>query len=273
MFESEVVNMDYINTNKEAWEEAFEHKQDGWGDENFKKLLNENYPFLYPDLLKELKRYSLEGKSVAQFCCNNGRELLSIIKGSNASSGVGFDIASNIIEQARVTAITADIPCSFEVCNILEVPETYHGKFDYIFVTIGAICWFKDLKEFFKKVSLCLNEGGHLIMHEIHPCTNMLAVPGEEEFDQNNRTKITWSYFKEEPFIDNLGIGYMAGESYKSKTFTSFTHTMAEILDSLVSNHLKLTSIKEFDYDVSGEFGALNGHGYPLSFIVTATKE
>ena len=37
--------MDYIGNNKAAWEEAFDHKQDGWGEENYKRLLNEDLPF------------------------------------------------------------------------------------------------------------------------------------------------------------------------------------------------------------------------------------
>ena len=37
--------MDYIGNNKAAWEEAFDHKQEGWGEENDKRLLNEDLPF------------------------------------------------------------------------------------------------------------------------------------------------------------------------------------------------------------------------------------
>src|SRR6266540_2015773 len=50
-----------------------------------------------------LKQIDLEGKSVAQLCCNNGRELLSI-KHLGAGRCVGFDISDNFIEQARELA-------------------------------------------------------------------------------------------------------------------------------------------------------------------------
>ncbi|HSK68901.1 MAG TPA: hypothetical protein VLA21_06525 [Candidatus Limnocylindria bacterium] len=71
---------DYIRTNKEAWEEAFDRRLPGWGDDNAKRLLSEKLPFFAPAVQEELEALSLQGKSVAQFCCNNGRELLSLVK-------------------------------------------------------------------------------------------------------------------------------------------------------------------------------------------------
>ena len=72
--------MDYIGNNKAAWEEAFDHKQDGWGEENYKRLLNEDLPFFCKDMAAELRSMDFKGKSAAQFCCNNGRELLSLMQ-------------------------------------------------------------------------------------------------------------------------------------------------------------------------------------------------
>ena len=66
--------MNYFNENKKAWEEAFEHKYPGWGEENYEKLMNEHLPFFCPDLAKELEALDFKGKTVAQFGCNNGRE-------------------------------------------------------------------------------------------------------------------------------------------------------------------------------------------------------
>ena len=38
--------MNYFNENKRLWEEAFEHKLPGWGEENYERLMNEHLPFL-----------------------------------------------------------------------------------------------------------------------------------------------------------------------------------------------------------------------------------
>ena len=109
-------------------------------------------------------------------------------------------------------------------------------------------------------------------MNEIHPCTNMLAVSGEDIFDEMNPTKIAWSYFKEEPFKDDYGMGYMVGKQYKSKVFTSFSYKMSDVINGVCQSGMNILELKEFDYDIGGEFGKLNGQGFPLSFLLSAKK-
>lgn len=263
---------EYIQNNKAAWEESFAMSKIGFGLNDAKILQNEVFPFIYSDLLEVINQYDLKGKYIAQMCCNNGREIMSIVKGTGAKKGLGFDIAENIIEQARDNAKISEIPCEFVLTNILDIDEKYYEQFDAVFVLIGAICWFEDLGEFFSKVGKCLKKGGLLFVHEIHPCTNMLAVPGEEIYDAENKTKIAWSYFKEEPFVDDWGMGYMVGEAYKSKPFTNFTYKMSDIINGIVDGGMKITMLKEFDYDIGGEFKELEGKGFPLSYILTAKK-
>jgi|GEM_PF-2536880 len=72
--------MSYITNNKAAWEEAFEHRRTNWGDENFKRLKNEELPFFNLGIREELLKIDFKNKSVAQFCCNNGREILSLMQ-------------------------------------------------------------------------------------------------------------------------------------------------------------------------------------------------
>ncbi|MDD4124358.1 MAG: class I SAM-dependent methyltransferase [Eubacteriales bacterium] len=256
--------------NKEAWEEAFEHRHPGWGDENYKRLRNEKLPFFTPDVAQELRLINFKGKSVAQFCCNNGRELLSLMQ-LGAENGVGFDIAENIINQASDTAKKAGIDnCRFVACNIMDIPEQYYNSFDYIMFTIGAIAWFDDLERLFKKVSDCLRPGGTLLIHDFHPLINMLPIPGEPEFDENHLNKLAYSYFKKEPWIENNGMSYMS-EKYPSKTFTSFTHTISDIINSLIQADMNIKKFNEYDYDI-GISEAYNEKGFPLSFLLIAGK-
>ena len=262
--------MDYIKNNKAAWEEGFENRKPCWGDENHIKLKEERLAFFHDDMKQELEQIDFSGKSVAQFCCNNGRELLSLMD-LNVSRAVGFDIAENIITQARDTAEKAGISnCEFVSCNVLEIPESYHNQFDVIILTVGAICWFEDLKPFFEKASKCLKDNGLLIMNEIHPFENMLPVPGEDEFDPNNLDRLAYSYFRSEPWLQNDGMNYMSRE-YKSKTFTSFSHTLSCIINSLSANGMKTIKFNEYDYDI-GISEVYDGMGCPLSFILMAQK-
>ena len=262
--------MDYMNKNKMAWEEAFDHRHPNWGDDNYKRLRNEQLPFFCPDVINELKAVNFEDKTVAQFCCNNGRELLSLMQ-LGAKNGIGFDIADNIIEQARETTEKAGIDnCEFVSTNILEIDSRYHNCFDFAFFTIGAITWFEDLKPLFKTVADCLKPNGIMLIHDFHPFMNMLAMPGEPGFDAKSLDKIIYSYFRTEPWIENEGMGYMS-EQYASKTFTSFSHTVSDIINALSFSKMNVTSFNEYNYDV-GLTDVYDGKGYPLSFILIAEK-
>lgn len=262
--------MNYIQGNKAAWEEAFEHKHPGWGEENHQRLLRETLPFFCPDVAAELRTMDLRGKTVAQFCCNNGRELLSLM-GLGPKSGMGFDIAENIIAQARETAEKAGISnCHFTACSILDIPKEFQNTFDLIFFTIGAITWFEDLMPLFQKVSDCLKAGGTLLVHEAHPIMNMLPLPGEEGFDESHLDKILYSYFKTEPWVESEGMGYMSVQ-YPSKTFISFSHTLSAIINGISDSGMRVTKFNEYDYDI-GLSDAYDGKGFPLSYLLVAKK-
>lgn len=261
--------MDYIISNKEAWEEAFENRYKGWGEDIVYRLKNEKLPFIVNDLANELVNYDFKNKSVAQFCCNNGRELLSIMK-FGASSGIGFDIAENMVAVANNTANELDVNCKFVATDILKIDEQFYDSFDYIFITIGALTWFRNLSSFFEKVSLCLKQDGKLFINEMHPITNMLAASGEESFDEEALNKLAYSYFRKEPWIEN-SMCYMS-DKVLSKTFCSYSHTMSHIINSICQNGMCIKKLMEFDYDISSMFRQLNNKGIPLSYVLVSQK-
>ena len=264
------IELNYFQKNKEAWEEAFEHRHPGWGETNHERLINEELPFFCPDAAKELRTIDFCGKTIAQFCCNNGRELLSLM-GLGAKKGVGFDIAENIIKQAAETAEKAGIDnCEFISCNILDIPKEYHHSFDFVLFTVGAVTWFEDLNKLFQKVSECLKPGGVLFIHDFHPMMNMLPMPGEPEFDGNHLDRITYSYFRKEPWIENQGMEYMS-EQYASKTFTSFSHTVSAIINAVCDAQMRIVRLNEYDYDV-GLSEVYDKRGFTLSYLLIAVK-
>lgn len=264
--------MNYIDSNKAAWEEAFEHRRPDWTENNHLRLKSDEFAFFRTDMKEMLKEMDFLGKRVSQFCCHDGRELLSLMDGG-ADSGVGFDIAENMISHAEETARKAGIKnCFFHACNILEIPERYHAQFDFILFTIGSIIWFEDLSQLFDKASKCLKNGGLLLINDFHPLINMLALPGDKNFDPNQLNRFVYSYFKREPWITNDGMGYMTPE-YKSKTFTSYYHPMSAIVNALSENRIKTVKLKEYDYsDDIGLTGIYQGKGIPLSYILVAEK-
>ena len=262
----------YIRGNKEAWEEAFDNRDASWGADITERVRNEDWPFFNEDMKNVLKRIRTEGASVGQFCCNNGRELLSLVKSGRAREGVGFDIAENQVAFAREKAEELGLPCTFEAVNVYEIDDRFRERFDVVLITIGALCWFRDLDRFFAVVAKCMKPGAVIVINEQHPCTNMLAGEGEDAYDPEHRLECRYSYFGHE-WTGNDGMYYMTQKRYRSKTFTDFSHPMAEIVSGMCGNGIAVTGLREFDYDISGGFGPADRSGFPLSMILLGRKD
>ena len=261
----------YIEGNKAAWEEAFENRDASWGADITERVLTEDYPFFNEETKSVLKKLHTEGAVIGQFCCNNGRELLSLVKSGKAKKGIGFDIAENQVAFANEKAAELQLPCTFEAVNIYDLDNRYREQLDVALITIGALCWFNDLNRFFEVVAKCMKPGAVIVINEQHPCTNMLAAEGEELFDPEHRTSCPYSYFAHE-WTGNEGMYYMTQKRYRSKTFTDYTHPMSEIVSGMCLNGIAVTGLQEFDHDISGGFGALDHSGFPLSMIIQGRK-
>ncbi len=263
--------MDYSQANKAAWEEAFAKHKAGYKEDPALRLKRGDLSFLEVDAIAALEKIGLAGKDVAQICCNNGRELLTLLT-MGAAKGTGFDIAENFIAEGRRLAKEADLNAEFVATNIYEIDDTYRDRFDLVFITIGALCWFEDLERFFAKVALVLKEGGTLLINEQHPFTNMLAMANEEGHDPERPDKVVFSYFKEDPWVENSGVDYIGETTYASKTLYSFSHSFAAIFNALRKNDLRIEQLHEFNYDISTSWPHIDKKGMPLSYVLVAEK-
>ena len=261
----------YIEGNKAAWEEAFANRDASWGADITERIQKEDYPFFEKEMVDVLRSIDTEGKTVGQFCCNNGRELLSLVKCGKAAKGIGFDIAENQVAFANEKAGELNLPCTFEAVNVYDIDDKFKEQFDIVIITIGALCWFEDLDRFFAVVAKCMKPGALILINEQHPCTNMLATEGDEGFEPEHRKDCRFSYFEHE-WTGNGGIYYMTLKNYHSKTFTDYTHPMSEIISGMCNNGIVVTGLQEFDHDLSGGFSAIENNGFPLSMILQGKK-
>ena len=102
--------------------QAFDKRDESWGADITERVKTEDYPFFNDETKALLKKTDTEGKVIGQFCCNNGRELLSLVKCGKAAKGVGFDIAENQVAFANEKAKELGLPCEFEAANIWQAP-------------------------------------------------------------------------------------------------------------------------------------------------------
>jgi len=259
-------------SNKKAWEESFNNRRSEWGIDIVTKYESESFPFLETVLIDELKNYDFQYKTIAQLCCNNGRELLSLMQ-TGAEKGFGFDIAENMVEFANEKSKELHLNCEFIASDIYCIDSSFNQTFDAIFITIGALTWFESLDNFFAVVSRTLKPNGFVFINECHPLTNMLAMSDEEEFDPDDRKRLVHSYFKQEPWIESDGMGYFSDNTKKHvETFTSYSHTLDTIIMAMITNGLQITRYKEIDVDISNSFSELNQQGFPLSYLLVALR-
>ncbi len=262
---------EYAEANRKAWNEAQTKKPDGSLKKTIARLRDGN-GCLDPDLVKAFDSIPLKGKTIGQFCCNNGRDLLSLCK-RQPKECIGFDISENFINEASQMAKELGYKCRFVRTDIFDI-DGYRDYFDVLLITLGTLNWFQDIDKFFDKAYQVLKTNGWLIIIEGHPFIDMLALPGEKEYQPDEPMKLTYPYFRKQPWINENGMSYVAGVPYKSTAFCDWSHPLSETISAIVKNRMNITSFTEYDHD-RGVIGSnvLDGKGFPLSYLLTAVKK
>ncbi len=253
-----------------AWNEAMTYHQkanDTKWDEAFS---TPGFIALSRNERELLQSIGVSGKNIAHLCCNNGIELMSL-KNMGASRCVGFDISDMAIKEASVRSAKVNISCKFERTDVYEISKEYHGVFDIVYISIGCFGWLPDLKEFFTKVRLLLNDEGHVFIYEQHPFAEMLPSDDNEKADP---LKIIEPYFKAEPYQDNSGIDYISKCAYEGMTQYWFVWTISDIIMCIIENDMEIIHFQEYPEDISSIHVRNQNAGIeiPLSYTMISRK-
>ena len=258
----------YTSANRKAWEEAAPlHRR-----QNFESL---KAAFEVPghSCLDEIETEMLltlqvAGKNVAQLCCNNGRELLSV-KNLGAAHCVGFDGAEGFITQARALAKAGNIDCAFVCTDIYDIAPEHHRTFDLVTITIGVLTWMPDLPRFFGIADRLLRPGGAMFIYEQHPILDMFKSGTADD-----PVEWEWPYFTREPYIETTGLDYYSGGTYESEPLYSFTHTMSDVIMSGVDTGFAVEHFKERPKHISNTWYNVEHHEFklPMSYTLVFRK-
>jgi ubiquinone/menaquinone biosynthesis C-methylase UbiE len=263
---------DYTEANRAAWNETAPIHAAQRLEMLLENFRTPGYSCLsHPFEVERLERLNLKGKSVAQLCCNNGRELLSVKNLFGAGRCVGFDISDAFLEQARTLNQAAGLDVEFVQGSVLEIPDAFSGQFDLVYVTIGALGWLPDLDAFMCVVARLLRPGGNVFIYEMHP---ILDLFDNDEKALKNPLEIKHSYFKTDPYAESDGLDYYSGKRYESKMKYWFHHKMSDIIGGLIRHGLQITAFDEFDFDISAVFEHLARlePRVPMCYILEAHK-
>ena len=258
----------YLKANRDAWNEAApihaRHKLDRWLEEASKA----ESICLDKQEIMDLTAIGLSGKDVAQICCNNGRELISIKK-LGADRCVGFDGSAGFLQQATLLNEKAGTDCEFVCTNIYDIDSGFYNNFDLIYISIGVLIWMPDLNKFFSKLSRLLKKDAQIYIYEEHPILEMIE-PGDED----SAVEWNYSYFQTEPFEDNDGLDYWSNEKYESKTMYTFVHKLSDVFTAALENSLRIEKFKELPNHISNTFYNVEKQGpeLPMSYVLVLRK-
>ncbi len=232
--------------NRAAWNEAAAvHEELSY--ENLLEAFRQPGFSCVPGIRREaLLREGLEGKALAQPCCNNGREVLSI-KNLGAARCVGFDLSDAFIEQGRRLREISEIECELVQTDVYEIPHCYEGQFDIVYVTAGSIRCLPDLDGFFSAMVRLMKPGAWLFMHEIHPIVDMFGMEPSKP-----PRRLRHSYFATGPCEIRGGLDYYRVRRYRAKRSILFHHTLSDVVQACASSGLRVETLEESRHDVSG---------------------
>lgn len=192
---------------------------------------------------------SVEGRTLLHLQCHFGLDTLSWARRGAVVTGIDF--SEPAIEAARKIARHADIPATFEVCDVYETAATLDRTFDIVYTGLGALCWIPDLDAWAREIVRLLVPGGTFYMSEFHPFTDVF---GEDDL------VVTESYFDDgRPFRDETSGTYSDRSAKTSNNLSySWTHPLSRVITALLKVGLTLDSLAEHEYTVFPRFSALS---------------
>jgi SAM-dependent methyltransferase len=261
---------DFIAANRAAWDASAPYHRHS---ESFETLRNGfaagGYSCLDAIATERLTAIGIAGKDVAQLCCNNGRELLSV-KNLGAASCVGFDQSAPFLEQARDLAAAGDIDCRFVETDANRVASEFDAAFDLVFVTIGVLGWMPDLNGFLAVAARLLRPSGALFIHEQHPIMAMF-----EPRDPADPYRLVNSYFRAEPFEEQGPIVYDGTTGLQGPVQYWFLHRLGDIVTACLELGLRIEHFREYPHNISSaEWGIYDDRPaqLPQSYTLVARK-
>lgn len=226
-------NTDYININKETWNNKTDvHIASDFYDVDGFLNGKSTLQTIELELLSDIK-----GKKVLHLQCHFGQDTLSLARLGAIVTGV--DLSDKAIVRAKEFAKKLDIDATFICCDIYDAPKYLDEKFDIVFTSYGTIGWFPDLDKWANVISHFLKPNGEFVFAEFHPVVWMY---------DNDFKEVFYSYFNIEPIIEDEFGTYADKSSAISTQTITWNHPISEVLNALIKNGLELNCFNEYDY-------------------------
>jgi ubiquinone/menaquinone biosynthesis C-methylase UbiE len=189
----------------------------------------------------------IKGKKLLHLQCHFGMDTLSLAR--QGAEVVGIDISDTSILKAKELSNDLKIPAKFIRSNIYDLENVLNESFDIIYTSYGAINWLNDLDKWAKIIKRHLKPNGIFYMVEFHPFIYTL----------NDNSEISDSYFKTKALETNIKKSYTDKSEVSNKNLKhiEWHHSLSEVINSLITNGLKIEFLNEFPYQVYNCFPKL----------------
>ena len=221
----------------------------------------------------------VRGKSLLHLQCHFGLDTLSWARLGARVTGVDF--SDRAIELARSLADDLGLEATFLLSNIYELRSVLDERFDIVFTSQGVLPWLPDIEAWAGVAAHFLKAGGSFYILEMHPILDVYY-----DLSPTADRGGSYGYFHSAEPLESIEDSTYADPTARTEPHTIYewTHSLGDIVSSLVTAGLKIEFLHEFPVCVYrhlpqmelGEDGwwRLNGRegSIPLMFSIKATK-
>lgn len=228
--------------------------------------------------IEEEELGDVHGKRLLHLQCHFGLDTLSLAR--KGAKVTGVDFSQRAIEVATGLGNELGIPARFIASNVYDLPSVLDEEFDVVFTSYGVICWLPDLMAWAKVIARHLRKGGTFLLVEDHPLAALIdeKAPGP--------IRMAYPYFTsgEVTRFEVQGTYTDRGAEVENRSSYEWTHTISDILNSLVQAGLSIASMRECPFSFFRRHESMVMHrdgtwhfpdpaiSFPMILSVRATK-
>ena len=148
------------------------------------------------------------------------------------------DFSATALRRASELAAKVGVEIETVETDSRALPESLHGRFDLVYVTVGAICWIDDLGLWMRQVAHALRPGGRLVLVEIHPLYQMI---------DKRLPELVVDF----PYGGGVGLSCTSTGTYADpastieSTTTCYAHSIGDIVTTAIAAGLRIDVLEE----------------------------
>ena len=183
----------------------------------------------------------LAGTSVLHLQCHIGCDSITIAR--EGASVTSVDFSRSALDRLEALATQCGVTVATVEADATNLPDELAGQFDYVYASIGVLCWIDDLDAWMAGVARSLRGGGALILVELHPVVTMV-----ESLDP---LVVDFPYAFDGPHVYSGTGTYANRDAAIAWTTVQYAHSLGEVVSAAVHAGLRCELLVEH---TSGSF-------------------